>query len=251
MNNSRRTKIALAAIKSIDFDITNNLLEIEKLIKKANDGDAEFLLLGEAVLNGFSGLEWDYEKDIEVNAIAQDSAIMQVLSESCKKKKIGIGIGYYEKSDGFICDSYIIINENGEIVINSRRMSEGWKDPDFKDIRYKEGEALPLFKIGSSKCTICICGDLWTEIIAHRASQHESDIIIWPLYIDYSKEEWESTAKQEYLDLVKNIGKRTILINSIGVMPDSANGGVMDILPNGKISSEVDMFSTELLFIEL
>lgn len=57
MNNSRRTKIALAAIKSIDFDITNNLLEIEKLIKKANDGDAEFLLLGEAVLNGFSGLE--------------------------------------------------------------------------------------------------------------------------------------------------------------------------------------------------
>lgn len=251
MNNLEKIRIAVAALESDDFEIQDNLNRIESLMSKAKHENADFLFLGEAVLNGFSGLKWIYEKDIRENAIPLESPVIDSIRTLCAQVGIGIGVGYYEKLDDLIYSSYLIMNKQGKFIENYRRMSTGWKGPNFSDTHYKEGNSIPSFWLGRSKCTISICGDLWTEDIIKKVIDHESDTIIWPLYIDYSKEEWESIAKQEYLDQIQSIGKRTILINSFGVTPDSANGGLIDISPDGIIQDEVDMMLSEILILEL
>jgi hypothetical protein len=73
-------------------------------------------------------------------------------------------------------------------------------------------------------------------------------MIIWPLYIDYSPVEWEKQAKKEYCERIREIGKETILINS---MDSYSHGGVLKMSKEGKIVQEVKMDSNEMLYTYL
>ncbi|MDN5280023.1 MAG: hypothetical protein PWR01_3988 [Clostridiales bacterium] len=248
---SAKTKIAIAAIKLMDFEIEHNLLQFHEAMHMAKRSQCDFLMLGEAALNGFSGLTWNYQIDAGKHAISLDSHIIERIKKFCKEIEIGLGFGFYEKAHPFIYSSYLILDKSAKILENYRRISTGWKESVASDEFYKEGDKLSSIKLGSSKCTIALCGDLWTEDFVKNVAIHESDTILWPLYIDYTKNEWENFAKDEYLNQVKSIGKRTILINSRGSSENSAKGGLIDISASGEVIDEVEMDSSSLLVLEL
>lgn len=131
--------VAAAAIKTKNDAVDQNIAEIDRIMLRARRLGAPYLFLGEAVLNGFDGLQWNYDEDYSKHAIEADGKIMQRLASLCSKHSIGIGIGFYEKSKGEIFSSYLIMNEKGDSKAKYQRISQGWKCGSVTDSRYQEG----------------------------------------------------------------------------------------------------------------
>lgn len=243
--------IGLGVIKSYEFNIEKNMRGIEKLVKEAKAKNIDFLCFGETVLNGFNGLSWNAKEDLEKNAIHKDSKIMKKLKDIAKDNKIELGIGYFEESCRKIYDSYIILNENGEEIANYRRISKGWKIQEADNKYYVEGDEFISFEYSKKKFGVIICGDLWHDENLNAIQSIKCDYLLWPLYIDYSVEEWEKKAKKEYAERIAKVSKKTFIINSWNEIEIEANGGAYYINSSGEIIDQLPMLNEEILQIEI
>lgn len=59
-------KIALASARIVDRDMDHNLSQMERYMKEAKAMGADLVCFGEAFLQGFNALTWQYERDREV-----------------------------------------------------------------------------------------------------------------------------------------------------------------------------------------
>lgn len=244
-------KAAAAAMKSIDFDIQGNIERISELFAQIKQKKASYLFIGEASLNGFDGLTWKYDKDIIENAFDIDGRVISELRRLCRKYEVGLGVGCYEKHDENISNSYFIFDKHGKTECRYRRISKGWKGSVYTDSRYTNGQEYSFVKLGNTRYLISICGDLWDPEYFNGLNKLYFDAILWPVYLDYSINEWEYAAEKEYCDQIKMFGKRTILINSRGIRTDSAKGGIMEISASGDIVKKIEMESSEVMIFEL
>ncbi|HBY20287.1 MAG: hypothetical protein A2Y24_04915 [Clostridiales bacterium GWE2_32_10] len=243
--------IGLGVIKIVDFDVEGNIQRIEMAIKKVKEQGIDFLCFGEAVLNGFDGITWDLKKDLKNNAISQHSEVINKIKILAIENKIAIGVGYYEKDGENIYDSYIIFGENGEKLINYRRVSKMWKPERVYGTNYQEGTKFETFEYKGKIFSIVICGDLWHEEHQQTIRNMEFDYLLWPLYISYSVEEWKENANKQYSEKVKLGNKNTFVINSWDDRIGMANGGAFYIKADGTIMKELPMLNEGILKLEL
>lgn len=59
-------KVALASARIVDRDINYNLSQMEKYMKVAKVMGADLVCFGEAFLQGFNALTWQYEEDKKI-----------------------------------------------------------------------------------------------------------------------------------------------------------------------------------------
>ena len=243
-----KIKVAAASIISKNFEVKRNIDEILKKAKLAKSNNAKYIFFGEAAINGFDGLTWTYEEDITKHAINENDEEIRTIRDYCKDNKIGIGVGFYEKADQKLYCTYIIINENGNIISKYRRISPGWKEKYADSTFYIDGTEYEFFNLGNSKCLMSVCGDLWTPEYIEELKDFNFDTIIWPLYISYSKEDWDSHVKSDYARKIAEIGKRAILINSEG---DDAIGSLVEFSSEGEIINEAELPSEKIIYFSL
>lgn len=201
-------KIALASAEFKNNDLRFNISQIEKALKDLA-GRADLVCFGEAFLQGFDALVWRYEKDLQT-ALSLDSSEIRRLAELSGKAGADLLFGYVEKDGSDIYSSCAVI-QNGKIVCNYRRMSKGWKDRSKADDHYKEGSSPVRFDYHGHTITLALCGDLWDQPEDFRTD----DLLIWPVFIDYTKQEWESFAKDEYAAQAAKAAPCVLMINSI------------------------------------
>ena len=140
-------KIALAAYEFRNRDFAFNLSQIERGLREAS-GKAELLVFGEAFLQGFDALNWDYAHDLAL-AVSTDSAIFQKLKGWTSDYGIGLALGYIEQDGNDIYSSCAVIDQ-GALIHNYRRISRGWKEYWHTDEHYREGDQAEGF---SFRCT--------------------------------------------------------------------------------------------------
>ncbi|OGO81763.1 MAG: hypothetical protein A2Y18_00110 [Clostridiales bacterium GWD2_32_19] len=243
--------IGLGVVKVTDFDVETNIHNIENAIKEAKEKDIDLLCFGEAILNGFDGITWNLDEDLKKNAISQDSLVMSHMRNLAIKNKIAFGIGYYEKYANDIYDSYIVFDENGETLINYRRVSITWKPSRVYGTDYKEGLKIEAFKYKEKTFAVVICGDLWYKENQKTVNQLQIDYLLWPLYISYTVEDWKINATEQYTEKVKLGGKNTLIINSWDTKINMANGGAFYINADGKLLQELPMLNIGVLSIKI
>ena len=61
-------KIALASARIIDRDIHYNLSQMERYMREAKENGTDLVCFGEAFLQGFNALTWQYEEDKKIAA---------------------------------------------------------------------------------------------------------------------------------------------------------------------------------------
>ena len=93
-------KIALAALgfKNKDIEFNKNVI-INTLKEYTNKAD--IVLFGEAFLQGFDSLSFNYKDDINM-ALSLDSNIICEIRKKCKKYNIGLSFGFIELYQGNI-----------------------------------------------------------------------------------------------------------------------------------------------------
>ena len=236
-------KIALASVRIVDRDINSNLSQIERYMKEAKEMGADLVCFGEAFLQGFSALSWQYEEDkkIALTIFSPEFERIKALTN-----EIGIDglFGYNELDDDTIYSSCALIAD-GTIIHNYRRISRGWKEYSKTDEHYKEGSTVEVFEYKGKKCVIGLCGDLWDYPERFALGV---DLLLWPVYVCWTKEEWENGVKIEYAEQAKLCCENTLYINSI--CDGDAFGGAAHFL-DGKVQKELPIFKEGILVVQI
>jgi N-carbamoylputrescine amidase len=189
---------------------------------EASQIGAEIVCFGETFLQGFDSLSWNYITDKKI-AITKNNQIIQKIAKKAFDLKIAVGFGYIEKEHENLFSSYLIINKNGEIIDNYQRISPGWKEISKTDHHYLEGSELHTFVLNGYKILIALCGDLWDEKNIKTIQTIRPEIILWPVYINFSIEEWKQEEKGYALQASKTNSK-VLMVNSISRNPNSFGG---------------------------
>lgn len=234
-------KTALASAKIVDGDINFNLSQMKRYMKEAKTNGAELVCFGEAFLQGFNTLSWQFDKDKKI-ALSTSSPEFDTIKKLTKEIEIDVLFGYNELENEFIYSSCVLISD-GRIIHNYRRISKGWKEFSQTNEHYREGESAQIFEYKGKKCLIGLCGDLWE--FPEKFSLGE-DILFWPVYVCWTKEEWENGGKTEYAEQTKLCCKNSLYINSL--CDGDAFGGAVHFL-DGKAESEIPIFSEGLLYV--
>lgn len=236
-------KIALASARIVDRDINYNLTQMERYMKEAKANSADLVCFGESFLQGFNALSWQYEEDKNIGLATSSQEFAQIKALT---KEIGIDIlfGYNELEEDTLYSSCALIVD-GEIIHNYRRISKGWKEWFKTDEHYQEGSSVKVFEYKNKKCVIGLCGDLWDS--PERFALGE-DLLFWPVYVCWTKREWENRVKFEYAEQAKLCCENTLYINSI--CDGDALGGAAHFF-EGKIQKELSILNVGLLYVTI
>lgn len=234
-------KIGLASYKFINNDLAFNISQMEKAMKLVQ-GKVDLLCFGEAFLQGFDALNWNYENDKHI-AISVDSEIMQCLCDITLQYKVDILFGYIEKFNDSLYSSCAVI-EKGKLVHNYRRISKGWKEYNITDSHYKEGTNTSEFIYHGQSIVIALCGDMWD----YSESFKTNNLLIWPIYVNFTLDEW-AQYEVEYAEQAYLAAKQTLMINSISENPKSHGGAFYFV--DGKLEDKIEYDIENILVVEI
>jgi len=237
-------KIGLASAKFINNDILSNTKNIFKFLSIAKKNDVGLVLFGESFLQGFECLNWKPENDLLVGIPKNDIKI-DVFRDYCKNKKIALGFGYIERDNKKLFSSYMIIDKNGNNLVNYRRISKGWRIKNCDIETYCEGVNFEIFEFMGHKMSIGICGDFWEDQVI-RIFPKNIDTLLWPNF----RTDWEENEINLYIEHIKKRCRNVFFVNSICDEEISkAIGGASAIIEN-KLYSILDFNKEDILIVE-
>ena len=223
--SSVRIRIQLSAAMCVYGDVDANLLTIEREVELAKKSSADLVLFGEAYLQGFESMTFNYVHDAGVT-LGMGSVPIAYLRKTACHYGVGLGIGFYENDHGAFYSSYVVIGKQGQVIHRYRRVSEGWKLPG-ANADYREGRTFLPFEFEGVKMGIVICGDLWEDHLLKAIADLDAqvDCMLWPVHTDYSVDEWEGGVRKEYTERSSILDAHAFLINNYVQCKKLAKGG--------------------------
>ncbi|HEY8420521.1 MAG TPA: nitrilase-related carbon-nitrogen hydrolase [Thermoclostridium sp.] len=234
-------RIGLVSYKFMNNDIEFNILQMERAMK-STQGAVDILCFGEAFLQGFDALSWNYEIDKHI-AISVCSKTMKRLCDMTLQYKVDLLFGYIEKYGDSIYSSCAVI-EKGRLIHNYRRISKGWKEYRITDHHYKEGTETGEFLYHGKCIMIALCGDMWDYPERFKTN----GLLIWPVYVNFTLDEW-AKYENEYAEQAYIAANHALLINSISETPRSYGGAFFFV--DGKIKKRLAYNLEDILIIEI
>lgn len=235
-------RIGLVSYRCKNRDVQFNISRIEQAMKRS-EGKADLLCFGEAFLAGFDSLCWDYDKDKSA-AVELSSDAVARLCDLTVSYGVSLLTGCIEKDRDRLYSSCIVISD-GKIVHNYRRISKGWKDYTITDGHYCEGTETKPFVLMGKKMNIALCGDLWDFPERFRGA----DLLIWPVYVNFTLQEWNSGALDDYAAQAASVAKDVLMINPLD--SDPVNHGGSFHFRDGQIAARLPFDEEGILIIDI
>ena len=210
-------RIGLVSYLCKNRDTAFNMKQIE-LAMQRSAGKTDLLCFGEAFLQGFDALCWDYEADKTI-ALELSSDTISQLRIWTIQYGLSLIVGYIEKFEEKLYSSCVVLS-NGEILYNYRRISKGWKEFSITDGHYCEGDQTSAFHFHGKEITLALCGDLWEFPDRFKTDQ----LLIWPVYVNYTVEEWNQGALDDYAAQAALAADDVFMINPIDREPVNHGG---------------------------
>lgn len=226
-------KIGLISSLMKDNDIEHQLQQMEYYF--SINKNCDLICFGESFLQGFRGLTWRYDEDIN-RALTKDDPVIIYIRELTKKYKCGVSFGFIEKEGKTIYSSNMVINSKGEIIDVFRRVSPGWKKP-IANTMYQEGCGFHTFTYMDKVLGVAICGDIWHDNLLSELENMKMDLLLWPIYVDFSIEVWNKDHRDDYAERTRNLSGPVLMINSFIEEPKRAKGGCYVFYQNQIVSS--------------
>lgn len=235
-------QIGLVSYRSKNRDIAFNMKQIE-LAMRRSEGNVDLLCFGEAFLQGFDALCWDYEKDKEI-AIELSSESISQLRKWTLQYGVSLIVGYIERDRERLYSSCAVISDS-EIVHNYRRISKGWKEYEKTDGHYCEGDEVKPFYLNGKGITLTVCGDLWEFPVRFKTDE----LLIWPVYVNYSIDQWNHGIIDEYAAQAALAASDVLMVNPID--DDPVNYGGSFHFRNGQTVSRLQFGQEGILVVNI
>ena len=235
-------RIGLASYRCENRNVAFNMSQIERAMKSA-EGKAELLCFGEAFLQGFDALSWDYDTD-KRTALELSSDTITRLRNWTVRYGVSLITGYIEKSGEKLYSSCVVLS-NGEIVHNYRRISKGWKEYSITDDHYCEGTDTGSFQLDGTDMRLTLCGDLWDFPEQFRTES----LLIWPVYVNYTPDDWNSGVLEEYAAQAALAAKDVLMVNPLD--NDPANHGGSFHFHDGRVIARLPFDEEGILIVSI
>ncbi len=235
-------RIGLVSYRCCNRDVSFNMSRIEQAMKRS-EGKVDLLCFGEAFLQGFDALSWNYDTDKSI-ALELSSEVIAQLREWTVRYDVSLIIGYIEKDDEKLYSSCAVISD-GKIVHNYRRISKGWKEDSKTDEHYCEGTDTRPFKLRGKEIALAVCGDLWDFPNKFRTE----NLLIWPVYVNFTLEEWANGVIDEYAAQAASVTKDVLMINPLDNEP--ANHGGSFHFRDGQIAAKLPFDEEGILIVNI
>lgn len=233
--------VGLASFICKNKDITYNLSQIERAMRVVQ-GKVDLICFGEAYLQGFDCLCWDYKTDKNM-AVEISSEPMRQLCIWTKEYGVALITGYIEKDQDSLYSSCVVI-EDGRVLHNYRRISRGWKEYWKTDEHYKEGNSIEEIEFHGIKITLALCGDLWDYPEKFKTNH----LLIWPVSVNFSPVEWEQKELDAYAKQAALAANDVLMINPID---DSPTHGGSIYFRGGKVADRLAFDKEDILIVEI
>ena len=243
-------RIALAALGFVNGDTPRNLQTILTLMAQYA-GQADLVLFGEAFLQGFDAANFEPAHDRSVALTLVDPDILRI-REAARQHCIAVSFGFIEQDEPLFYSAQLTIDQSGVIANHYRRVSPGWKLPH-AGAEYREGEGFSAFTLFGKRCVLGLCGDLWYEENIAAIRRLAPDVVLWPVYTDYSADEWNATEKLEYAEQAGRLGADVLYVNPVRLdrsSDENAFGGAAHFL-GGQIAADLPAGREGVLIVEL
>ena len=235
-------RIGLAAYRCESGNTEFNLSQIERALEQTR-GEVDLICFGEAFLQGFDSLSWDFDTDEEA-ALDSSSEAFRRLRELSVKYGTAILTGYIERAEGRIYSSCAVISE-GAVIANHRRVSPGWKELDVTDERYAEGTEAAGFDLDGQHFSLALCGDLWDEPELFKSG----GTLIWPVFLSFELEDWDEWAFTEYAEHAAELCREALVVNPMD--PETGTHGTAFLLSGGKVKCRLPFDLEGTLIVEV
>ena len=235
-------QIGLVSYRCENRNTAFNLKQIE-LAMQRSEGKVDLLCFGEAFLQGFDSLCWDYKTDRAI-ALELSSETLSQLRKWTVQYGISLITGYIEKAEDKLYSSCIVISDS-EIVYNYRRISRGWKEYSKTDGHYCEGNETGSFCLHGKAMALALCGDLW-EFPDRFRTDH---LLIWPVYVNYPIEEWNHGILEEYAAQAALAASDVLMINPIDRKP--VNHGGSFHFHDGQTAAKIPFDREDILIVSI
>lgn len=239
-------RIALASARFINHDLDFNMAQIERCMEEAKTRGAELVCFGEAFLQGFDALNWDYDHDKAV-ALSAASPVFRRLRALTERVGIDLLLGFLER-DGEALYSSCALLGGGELLHLYRRISRGWKEYWKTGAHYREGEKVAPFSYRGKQCLVALCGDLWDFPERFQLGQ---DLLFWPVYVNFTPQEWRQRYIAEYARQAALACGDVLLVNSLSAPPDEAAFGGCFRFLDGAVEALLPPEEEGLLVVEI
>ena len=235
-------RIGLVSFRCENKNTSFNMSQIERAMRET-EGKVDLLCLGEAFLQGFDSLCWDYEADKQV-ALEHSSKEINQLRRQTIQYGVSLVVGYIEKDREKLFSSCMVLSD-GEIIHNYRRISKGWKECSKTDDHYCEGTDTSSFRLHGKDMKLALCGDLWDFPEKFRTDH----LLIWPVYVSFSLEEWNSGILDEYAVQAALAANDTLMINPIDYEP--VNHGGSFYFQDSQVVKKIPFDEEQILIIDM
>ena len=210
-------RIGLASFTCKNRDIAFNMSQVERALREVQ-GKVDLLCFGEAYLQGFDSLCWDYSIDKDM-ALELNSETIAQLREWSKAYGVALLTGYIEREDDCLYSSCAVM-EDGRILYNYRRITKGWKEYWKTDGHYREGGKPGRFTFHGREIGLALCGDLWDCPEKFQSGR----LLIWPVYVNFTVDEWNRQEMDAYARQASLAAEHVLMINPIDHEPENHGG---------------------------
>lgn len=239
-------RCALAALEFVNDATAQNLRTILSAMREYA-GRADLILFGEAFLQGFDAANFDPAHDSRL-AITLEDPMIRRLREAARCHGVAVSFGFIEQDGPFFYSSQLTIDASGRVADHYRRVSPGWKLPEAGE-RYREGDGFHTFALHGRRMAVGLCGDLWYDENIEALRRLAPDVVLWPVYTDFTPQEWNTAEKLEYAAQASRIGADVLYVNSVCV-GKIAQGGAAHF-SGGRILSEIPSGSAGVLLVDI
>ncbi|MEL3908088.1 MAG: carbon-nitrogen hydrolase family protein [Treponemataceae bacterium] len=214
-------KISLCAELST-LNIKKNLDTIKRVVETSK---SDLFVFGEAFLQGFDAMSFEYKKDIKI-ALPENSIEIAQVKNLAKENECAIAFGFYENASGTIFTSCLVVGKTGKTLCKYRRVSTGWRIQN-ACADYREGENFQNFELDGKRFGILLCGDFWEDKLLPAIADldAEVDAFLWAVHCDYTIERWEKDEHPEYKKRTTILAKPVFFCNNYTEDELSAKGG--------------------------
>jgi len=233
---NRKIKIALAQIKIEQKNIELNTKKILKIIEEVSKQNVDIICFPELANIGYTVKLGELQNFAETI----DGNFIKLLKEKSKDLKIHILFGYLEADSvvhGHYYNSCIFIDDNGEIIINSRKVYL-WKK---EKIKFRSGNNFSVTNTKFGKIGILICYDLEFPEPARIEALKGAELIFVPAL-------WSIPAKRRWdVDIAGNALFNLLFIAGCNAVDDNCCGKSKIVGPDAEIIIEASETKEEII----
>lgn len=208
-----------------------NFERLTKRLEKAMKHVPDLVCFPECTLTGYLSDASDLERFAE----KVPGPTMEKIGRLARENSVYICFGLLESTADGVCDTAVLLDRTGNIVLKHRKINE--KPP------FSNGSKIDFADTMLGRIGILICADLFDKTVTEKLDPG-IDIILVPMFRSFDgrspdEARWIGQERGVYVDAAKATGKTVLMVNALECVDNEPSfGGAMIVNGQGRILAE-------------